>query len=175
MNKKGFTLIELLVVIAIIGILASIIMTRVNDARNKTLDAAVKSDLNAVRSTAATEAETLGNRYNDGVTAMAGADCSVAGAGTQPAGTIFANTNIQSALAHAVKSNGGTALYCNMDAEGTGFAVVSALKTGGYRCVDATQSKNTSSTGDNAYTGIAGVTAGTNYFALDDSADIACN
>ena len=72
MNKKGFTLIELLVVIAIIGILASIILTRVDAARNKTLDSAVKSDLNAVRSTGAVENDTLGNKY--GSTAMAGVD-----------------------------------------------------------------------------------------------------
>jgi prepilin-type N-terminal cleavage/methylation domain-containing protein len=44
-NKKGFTLIELLVVIAIIGILSSIVIASLNDARNKSADAALRKSL----------------------------------------------------------------------------------------------------------------------------------
>ena len=62
-QKKGFTLIELLVVIAIIGILSSVVLASLNTARAKGSDAAVKSNLNGVRSQAELSYDSSGNSY----------------------------------------------------------------------------------------------------------------
>lgn len=48
-TKKGFTLIELLVVIAIIGVLASIVLASLNNARRKSRDARRISDLKQIQ------------------------------------------------------------------------------------------------------------------------------
>ena len=51
-KEKGFTLIELLVVITIIGIIFSIVLVYLNNARGKGNDTKVRSQLNSARSSA---------------------------------------------------------------------------------------------------------------------------
>lgn len=64
MNKnKGFTLIELLVVIAIIGILSSVVLASLNQARGKGANAAIKNNLANIRAQAELHYDEEGNTY----------------------------------------------------------------------------------------------------------------
>jgi len=72
--KRGFTLIELLVVVAIIGLLASVVLASLNIARSKGSDAAVKSELDQMRSQAELNYDTCGC-YSDVVSGACGTAC----------------------------------------------------------------------------------------------------
>jgi len=84
MDKKGFTLIELLVVIAIIGILSSVAIVYLQDARNKANDAKVQSNI----ATASTQSEIA--RANGTVIDAAYAAAIVAKLGGHPCGGSWA-------------------------------------------------------------------------------------
>ena len=125
--SKGFTLIELLIVIAIIGILSSVVLASLNTARFRGNDAAIQSDLFAIK----TQAEiyyggTGNNSYAaDGTAGVCGED-------------VFSDAVIVKAVGGAKTANGGTDLTCINTT--TAYAISSLLATGGYWCVDSTGS-----------------------------------
>lgn len=84
MNKKGFTLIELLVVIAIIGILSSIAIVYLGDARNKANDAKVISNVTTVSTQV--EVDRAGGTTPDITTANAGVSAMITKLGAHPCG-----------------------------------------------------------------------------------------
>lgn len=71
-NKKGFTLIELLVVIAIIGVLASIVLASLQNARAKSRDARRITDLKQLQLALELYFDGVGNgQYPDPATGAA--------------------------------------------------------------------------------------------------------
>lgn len=137
--QRGFTLIELLVVIAIIGLLSSVVLASLNSARNRGGDAAVKSNLNTVRS----QAEiyySISNSYRPNGGGGYAGNCITTG-------TVFRDTTnsaehqsvsavIASAIAAAVAAgNGG--VQCRIDG-GQNYVIFTRLKTSNnYWCIDS--------------------------------------
>lgn len=132
LNKKGFTLIELLVVIAIIGVLSSIVLASLNNARNKAADAAIRSDISHLR----TAAELY---FNDQNPNTYGTQAYTANCGGTVAG-VFSETKVQAQIDDAVAKSGqtaATAAKCN--ASDTYYVVAVQFKSStslGW-CVDS--------------------------------------
>ena len=123
--KKGFTLIELLVVIAIIGILSSVVLASLNTARDKGSDAAVKANLNGMRSQAELFYDSNQNSYADMMT------------GTGTAVPTGGDSNMRAALQAADDANGTGSVTWSVSA--TAWAVAAELKSNNALayCVDS--------------------------------------
>ncbi|MFZ2522394.1 MAG: type II secretion system protein [Minisyncoccia bacterium] len=142
--KHGFTLIELLVVIAIIGILSSVVLASLNTARGKGADAAVKSNLNNMRS----QAELYYDNNNNSYGTFAINTCPT----VVTAGSMLNDPTIIKAIDSALAS-GGNGTRCVVAP--TAYAISVGLKTAGQSwCIDSTgKSKQYAGTVTAAITG----------------------
>lgn len=134
--NRGFTLIELLVVIAIIGILSSVVLASLNTARSKGNDAAIKANLDGLRTQAALYYGENNSSY--------GAD----GAGCTGSANLFLDTTIANQISAADTANSGLSIVCNVGGTGTEYAVSAELvsETGAFYCVDSSGSASTTPT-----------------------------
>ncbi|KKW19587.1 MAG: Fimbrial protein pilin [Parcubacteria group bacterium GW2011_GWA2_51_10] len=130
-KSKGFTLIELLVVIAIIGLLSSVVIASVNQARKKGADAAIKQQL--------ADLQTAAEVYYDTQTQYAAAASDACTVG------VFADTTVGNMITAMDAANGSGAVTCRVTAGSTGgYSISSSLvNETGVWCVDSSGARKT--------------------------------
>ena len=142
-------MIELLVVVAIIGILASVVLASLNSARSKGADAAIKANLANMRA----QAEIIyadKNCYSSDATTACAAAAVAPAACPSTSGTIFGNTQVQSAIT-AIVTGQSKLMACSSSANQAAWAMVAGYKSDTLKgwCVDSTGKSKEIVTADN--------------------------
>ncbi len=103
-----------------------------NSARSKSADAAIKSNLDGIRSSASIAFEDLGNTYNNTGSDVDSAVCE----GLVTSGTVLEVASISNAISEAALKSGSDAI-CKIT--GTSYLIAVPLKTDPtqYWCVDS--------------------------------------
>ncbi len=149
--SRGFTLIELLVVIAIIGVLSAVVLASLNTARTRANDAAVKSNLNAVRTLGQEFFSVQGSYSSDTGGSLYTGDCLTNQAffriTSMPGTELRAIADkVTVALEAAYQAGGATNKQCRMSADRSQYLVLMSLPSGGFWCIDSSGSAKATST-----------------------------
>ena len=142
-RAKGFTLIELLVVIAIVGVLSSVVLAALSNARGKGTDAKVKSQLSSARA----KAEIFNSANNSSYNGSAG---NISGPCTT-ANSMFTDVASGMSVQLAVVNYPGSTLTCYSTAGA--YAISATLPgVGGTNswCVDSTGASKSRTTAINS-------------------------
>ena len=146
-KRQGFTLIELLIVIAIIGILSSIVLVSLSSARNKSRDAAIKTEAQQFARLMAFEFTETGSyaalQYSWDYTA---ANCNNSFSGNQAASA--------RAACISMVNKGSTLFTGNAIDSVSRFSVMAYLPGSGlYYCIGSSGRNTDQGTGDNGWVG----------------------
>lgn len=130
MKNKGFTLIELLVVIAIIGILSSVVLLSLTNARTKAKDSTAQVQIASLRAQSAIYYDNANGTYL-GFCGDSGTTAILTAAANANGGTTKCN-DVATAWAAEVSVQSNTKFYCASDLK---VATESATKGTATTCL----------------------------------------
>src|SRR3990167_6894036 len=138
MKSKGFTLIELLVVIAIIGILASLVLVALGNARDKAQDARVKSDIAQLRTLAEVIYDSNDAAYENSLGTIGVETCFQTPTQAECANSAATSTNVDTLIKDIDTANGATYGLPTAEATASAFCVEAQLNDALFVCADST-------------------------------------